>query len=147
MMISMPRMLLAGVCLGLLAIVTTAGAQPSDNSHVSFNAGGLLPKKPNPRLPDLKAEPLAWPRLDPGAVLCQTEADLEKLTARRRGESVEGPIDCQIIRVATAVSIIQRKGPGREEVKTADPTSDGLTGWTDAWLPDKRAIGATPVSR
>lgn len=146
-MISMPRMLLTGAFLGMLAVTTPAGAQPPNDSNVSFNPGGLLPKKPAPGLPDVKAQPLAWPRLDPGAVLCRTQADLEKLGARRHGELVDGPIDCKIIRVATAISIVQRNGPGRAEVKTSDPRSDGVTGWTDAWLPDKRAIGATSVSR
>jgi hypothetical protein len=145
-MISIRRTLMIGTCLGALAMATPVGAQPSD-SNVSFNAPGLLPKKPRPGLPDVKAQPLAWPRLDAGAVLCRTEADLDKLGARRRGESVEGQIDCQIVRAATAISILQRNGPGRAEVKTTDPRSDGVTGWTDAWLPDKGAVGTTSVSR
>jgi hypothetical protein len=145
-MISMPRMLLIGACVGALATATPASAQPND-SNVSFDAGGLLPKKPRPGLPDVKAQPLAWPRLDPGAVLCRTEADLDRLGARRRGETVDGPIDCQIIRAATAVSIVQRNGPGRAEVKVSDPRADAASGWTDAWLPDKGTVGATSVSR
>ena len=145
-MISLPRMLLIGACLGTLAIAAQAGAQPS-NSDVSFDAGGLLPKKPKPGLPDVKAQPLAWPRLDPGAVMCRTEADLEKLAARRSGETVDGSIDCQIIRAATAISIVQRKGPGKSEVKTSDPKAGNVTGWTDAWLPDKAPSGATSASR
>jgi hypothetical protein len=161
--ISMSRMLLAGACLGIfclaaLAIATPAGAQPSGaqpsgaqpsgDSNVPFDAGSLLPKKPKlSGSPDVRAQPLAWPRLDPGAVICRTEADLDRLGARRRGEPVDGPIDCQIIRAATAVSIVQRKGPGRAEVKTSDPKADALTGWTDAWLPDKGKVGATSVLR
>jgi hypothetical protein len=151
-MISIPRMLLIGAnlmigaSLGTLAIATPAGAQPKD-SNISLDAGGLLPKKPKPGLPDVKAQPLAWPRLDPGAVLCRTEADLDKLGARRRGETVEGSIDCQIVRAATAISIVQRAGPGRTEVKTSDPKVDAVSGWTDAWLPAKGTVGATSVSR
>lgn len=136
---------MVGACLGTLAIVTPAGAQRSGES--SFDPFGLSSKKAAPAPPDVKPQPLAWPRLDPGAVLCRTEADLDKLAARRHGESVEGPIECQIIRAATAISIVQRKGPGRAEVRTSEPGSDGVTGWTDAWLPDKRAVGATSVSR
>jgi hypothetical protein len=146
-MIAMPRMLLASALLGTLALfgtlglATPAGAQSSD-SDVSFDAGALLPKKPKPGLPDVKAQPLAWPRLDPGAVLCRTEADLEKLAARRSGEVVSGSIDCQIIRAATAISIVQRKGPGKAEVKISDAKADGTSGWTDAWLPDKAPVSA-----
>ena len=94
-------------------------AQPS-NSDISFDPGALAVKKPKPGLPDVKPQPLAWPRLDPGAVLCRTEADLEKLAARRSGQTVNGAIDCQIIRAATAISIVQRKGLGRVEVKISD---------------------------
>jgi hypothetical protein len=135
-----------GACLGALAIATIpAGAQPND-SNISF-ASGLLAKKPKPGLPDVKAQPLAWPRLDPGAVLCRTEGDLDRLGARRRGEAVDGPVDCNIIRAATAISVLMRKGPGRVEVKTTDPKVDAVTGWTDAWLPEKGPSGATSASR
>ena len=139
------RMLLVGACLGTLAMTPPAGAQPND-SNVSFDAGGLLAKKPQQRLPDVAAQPLAWPRLDPGAVVCRTEADLDKLGERRHGQHVDGPIDCQIVRAATAISIVQRSGPGRTEVKASDPKAD-WSGWTDAWLPEKGNVGATSVSR
>jgi hypothetical protein len=154
----MPRTLLAGACLGIfclaaLAAATPAGAQPygarpSGDSNVPFDAGSLVPKKPKlSDSPDVRSQPLAWPRLDPGAVICRTEADLDRLGAHRRGEAVDGPIDCQIIRTTTAISIVQRKGPGRAEIKTADPKMDAMTGWTDAWLPDKGKVGATSVLR
>ena len=134
-MISTPRMLLIGACLGILAIAGPAEAEVPSN--VTLDAPGLLIKKPKPGLPDVKAQPLAWPRLDPGAVLCRTPEDLQRLSARRRGESVDGPVDCQIIRAATAISIIQRNGPGMAEVKATDPRIADITGWTDAWLPEK----------
>jgi hypothetical protein len=147
---AMLRMLAVGACLGTSCLITPAGAQPPappTDSNIKFDAPGFLVKKPTPGLPDVKAQPLAWPRLDPGAVLCRTEEDLERLGARRRGETVDGPIDCQIIRAATAVSIVQRRGPGRSEVRASDPRAAGMTGWTDAWLPDKGKVGATSVSR
>jgi hypothetical protein len=147
-MMSKPRSLLIGACLVALAIATPAVAQPPNDSNVSFDAGGLLPKKPKPSgLPDVKAQPLAWPRLDPGAVICRTEADLAKLGARRSGEQVEGPIDCQIVRSATPISIVQRKGPGQVEVMISGSKTDTVTGWTNAWLPDKGTVGATSVTR
>ena len=144
-MISMPRMLLIGACLGTLALVTPVKAQPT-NSDVTFDPGALGIKKPKPGLPDVRAQPLAWPRLDPGAVLCRTEADLQRLAARRAGEAVDGTIDCQIIRTPTAISIVQRNGPGRVEVQISGAKADS-SGWTDAWLPDKAPSGATSASR
>ncbi|HET6606816.1 MAG TPA: hypothetical protein VFG62_09120 [Rhodopila sp.] len=109
---------------------------PDTDSHVQFDAPGFLPKKGRSGLPNVKASPLAWPRLDRGSVLCRSEEDLSRLAARRRGQSVEGPIDCQIVRAATGVSILRRQGPGMTEVQTNDPNAGG-TGWTDAWLPER----------
>lgn len=132
-MTTIPRILLIAVCAGGMAF---SAARAADDSNVSFDAPGFVIKKPKPGLPDVKAQLLAWPRLDPGAVLCRSEADLNRLGLRRAGESVDGPIDCQIIRAATGVSIVQRKGPGKTEVTTGDAKTQA-SGWTDAWLPEK----------
>jgi len=139
---SMPKLLLIGACLGALTITLPATAQPPSDSNISFDAPGFLIKKPKPGLPDVRAQPL-----DPGATLCRTQEDLEKLGARRRGEPVDGPIDCQIIRAATAIAIVGRNGPGRTEIKSSDPKAPPLSGWTDAWLPAKGPTGTTSVSR
>lgn len=143
-MTPMHKCLTLAACLAVLAAATPAGAQSPD-SNVSFQSG-LLPKKPKPGLPDVKPQPLAWPRLDAGAVLCRSEDDLSRLAQRRSGEAVDGPVDCQVIRAATPITIVQRKGPGLTEVKpsTAQPMDSG---WTDAWLPDKAPIRATSASR
>jgi hypothetical protein len=136
------------LAVGLVAVTIGAGpsgAQPSD-SNVSLNAPGLLVKKPKPGLPEVKAQPQAWPRLDPGAVLCRSEFDLSKLAQRRSGETVDGPVDCQIVRAATPITIVQRAAPGRTEVKVTDGPSTG-SGWTDAWLPEKAPKGTTAAAR
>jgi len=135
-------LVLAGVVLVLP--VGAAMAQPSD-SNIFLDAPGLLPKKPKAGLPDVKAQPLAWPRLDPGAVLCRSEDDLRRLVARRSGQVVDAPVDCQVVRQPTGISIVQRVGPGTVEVRTNDPAAGGL-GWTDAWLPDRAPIRATSAS-
>jgi hypothetical protein len=129
------KRLLIVVLLGTLAMATPCVAQ-SDDSNVFLNAPLLLNKKPKPGAPDVKAQPLAWPRLDAGAVLCRSEADLLKLAQRRRGEVVSGPVDCQILRTVTPITIVQRKAPGLTEVQTSDPKAGGA-GWTDAFLPAK----------
>ncbi len=120
----------------LVAMPAFAQTPPETDSHVHLDAPALIPKKKSTGLPDVKAQPLAWPRLDRGAVICRSESDLSRLAARRRGELVDGPVDCQIIRAATGVSIVRRQGPGMTEVQTNDPSAGG-SGWTDAWLPDK----------
>jgi hypothetical protein len=51
-----------------------------------------------------------------------------------------------VIRAATAISIIQRKGPGMTQISTTDPAAGGA-GWTDAWLPDRAPVRATSVAR
>lgn len=135
-------LMFAAAALATALSATAARADDAD-SNVKFQSG-LLAKKPAPGLPDVKPQPQAWPRLDPGAVLCRTAGDLDRLSARRHGEAVDGPVDCQVIRNPTAVSITQRNGPGRTEVKlTAAKTDD--TGWTDAWLPAK-APSAVPAA-
>lgn len=114
----------------ILVIAGSAQAQMLDPS--------LSHEKP-PTAPAVKPQPLAWPRLDSGAVLCRTEDDLNRLARRRSGESVDGAIDCQVIRHATPITIVHRKGP-RTEVST---NVSGImpAGWTDAYLPDKAPPG------
>ncbi len=143
-MTSTQKILTAIACIGTLAVAAPAEAQPSD-SNVSFESG-LLIKKPKPGAPDVKAQPLAWPRLDAGAVLCRSEDDLSRLARRRSGQPVDGPVDCQVVRAPTPITIVQRKTPGQTEVKptTGQPWNDG---WTDAWLPDKAPVTATSTSR
>lgn len=140
---SMTKILLIAACAGTM--VFAADAQPRD-SNISLDAPGFLIKKPPPGAPDVRAQPLVWPRLDQGAVLCRSEADLIKLGQRRSGDAVDGPIDCQIIRAATGITIVQRNGPGRTEVTTTNSAAPE-TGWTDAWLPAKVPSGATSATR
>jgi hypothetical protein len=138
---------LLAACLALAVPAAVARAQdPFGNENVKFRSGLLEKKGSGPGLPDVKAQPQAWPRLDPGAVICRSEADLSRLAARRRGEPVQGPVDCQLIRVAAGIKIIQRKGPGMTQVSTNDPAAGGA-GWTDAWLPEKAPANATSASR
>jgi hypothetical protein len=144
-MMSTKHFLIIAACLAMVANAAPAAAQSPD-SNVSFQSGLLQKKAKAAGLPDVKAQPLAWPRLDAGAVLCRSEADLIRLAQRRSGEAVDGAVDCQIIRLATPITIVQRNGPGRTEVKPSESQPMDL-GWTDAWLPDKAPTRATSASR
>ncbi|GEM_PF-1407556 len=136
-MTSMPKILLAAVCAGTVVFAAQSRADDNgNNDNIKFDAPGFTIKKPTKGAPDVKAQPLAWPRLDPGAVLCRSEDDLNRLGLRRSGETVDGPVDCQIIRAATGIVIVRRKGPGKTEVTTGDAKGSS-SGWTDAWLPEK----------
>ncbi len=121
----------------LLALValTHPALAVDDDSRVRLSAPGLIGKQGPQRAPDVKASPQAWPRLDPGAFLCRTEADLARLAARQNGDPVDGPVNCQPVRVATAIQIVQRAGPGRTEVRVSDKPN--VSGWTNAWLPER----------
>ena len=147
-MTSLQRNLSAAAVAGLLVIATGALAQqpPPSDSNIKFSAPGLLPKKPPPGLPEARGPLQAWPRLDPGAVLCRTEDDLERLAARHRGEPVNGTIGCQIMRAATPITVIQRKSPGKTEVRTNNPDAGG-SGWTDVWLPERAPPGTSSALR
>ena len=146
-------------CLLAVAIAFAAGsaaAQTTTPSGVGDGAYGSLAgtagshrqnrpgdsgDKPKAKAPlaEVKMAPDPWPRLDPGAVFCRTEADLRlhlsAVAARLDGSSsryAEAP-GCRVIRTRTAVSVVSREGPGRTQVKLSDET-----GWTDAFLPDKK---------
>jgi hypothetical protein len=127
-----------GAAFLIAGLVLPVGAM----AQVIIDAPSITGRKtPDARLPDVKPAPLAWPRLDPGAVLCRTEGDLERLAARRQGEEGTGPADCRLVNGPTAVTIMQRRGPGRTQVRLTDAPT--ISGWTDVWLPDKAPVGAT----
>ena len=125
-------------CVGVGLMMAALLAGPA-TAQIILDAPGFTAKKPEARMPDVKASPLAWPRLDPGAVMCRNEADLDRLAARRLGQEA-GPADCRQISKATAVTIMQRRGAGRTQVRLTDAPT--VTGWTDVWLPEK-----APASR
>jgi hypothetical protein len=126
-----------------LALVAIPGVGASAQ-NVILDAPALMKQKAKPGLPDVRVPAAAWPRLDPGAVLCRSEDDLARLAANRTGAGGGGPADCRIINVPTAIQIVARRGPGRTEVQVTGGTSQ--VGWTDAWLPDKAPASARSAS-
>jgi hypothetical protein len=133
-----PLFVLAGAAVAQSQSPTQPAA-PND-SNLSF--AGVIAKQPaKPKAPDVPAPPSAWPRLEPGAVICRSEDDLLHRAALLRGEPA-GPADCRPITVPTAIQIVHRAGPGRTEIKV---TAHDETGWTDAWLPGTPPPGRTPT--
>ena len=130
-----PPLLLA---ILLLALASLPASAQSANDNIIFDAPGLLGKKSDKKLPDVKAAPQAWPRLDPGSAICRTAEDLSRLAANRAHTDGGGRADCQIVHVATAVTVVQRLAPSRTQIRLTDqPTA---MGWTDVWLPEKAPI-------
>lgn len=138
---SVARLWLLAAPLFVAAVPAMAQIRPPSDSNLNF--GGMLAKKtPQATVPDVPAPPSAWPRLDPGAVLCRSADDLTRRAAIMRGEQA-GPADCRPISQPTAIQIVQRAGLGRTEVKL---TGRDETGWTDAWLPATPPPGSTPIA-
>lgn len=122
-----------------LAAVPLSWADPPPR----VNYGGMLAKTPEkPKAPDVAAPPAVWPRLDTGAVVCRTQADLQRHAAAMLGQAT-GPADCRLTNHATAINIVARYGPGQTEVSI---TGTGETAWTDAWLPANPPPGSTTAA-
>lgn len=125
--------------VALIALLAVSGpsvlAPPVQAQGIYLDAPGLLLKKaPPPPPPDVKPPPGIWPRLDPGAVLCRSEGDLDRVAANRSGGPGGGAVDCRIVREPTGVTILRRSG-GRSQVRLiGQPNAEG---WTDVWLPEK----------
>ena len=118
-------------------VVFAGIVSPALAQHVILDAPGFLQGKPKPGPAPVRAPTLVWPRLDPGAVVCQTEDDLDRHAANmvaRVSGGEQQTANCRVIGQTVGIKIVNREGPGRTQVQLAG--SDG-TGWTDAWLPDK----------
>jgi hypothetical protein len=111
-----------------LALIYPASAQ------VVWDMPGIVVPKVNIDRAPPPARLDVWPRLDPGAVICKTQGDLQRLAEARRGVAGERP-KCQLIQTPTAVAIVKRAGPGQTEVTLTNQNS--LDSWTDAYLPDR----------
>jgi hypothetical protein len=130
--------MLSGVSRIILFAALATCLVPAASAQVILDAPGLIPKKKDPGPPPPRAPAAVWPRLDPGSVLCHTQDDLDRhaanMTARVSGGETQAA-DCRIISQATGIQILSRQGLGRTQVKLSVPGD--VTGWTDAWLPDK----------
>ena len=80
---------------------------------------------------------ISGPRLEPGAVLCHSEQDLQhRGEVNRRivdGEPDPGDplLGCRLINQERGVEVVSRPGLGRVQVKVKP---NGEVGWTDAFV-------------
>jgi hypothetical protein len=104
-----------------------AGRRSSQQQQGATQAPPLLPTLPE-----------VWPRLDPGAVLCVSSADLLRYQTWLEGlagTSDVRPPNCQTVTQATPIKILDHDGPSRTRVVATDDSHQ--TGWTNAYLPAK----------
>jgi hypothetical protein len=136
------RSVLLAAPLALAASPALAQSGPPNDSNVHL--GGMLNPHAGEKAaaPPVTAPPAAWPRLDPGAIVCATHEDLVRHAAMMQGEKVAAP-DCRQLNQTVAIKILSRTGPGATEVQF---DGSGQTGWTDAWLPANPPLSSVPVS-
>ncbi len=96
-------------------------------------------KQAAPKLPPIALKPDPRQRLDAGALLCGTEAQLEQheaaVAARLDGREALEPAGCHFVRSLTPVDVVDRHGQARTQVRLAGQTEQ--LGWTDAVVRDK----------
>ncbi len=141
-----PRALTLACALTLLPCL--AGAQtirggPTSTPGLGNGNRAAIPPSPSPEI--TTGRPDTRPQLNAGAVLCSSQDDLERylaiLAAKAAGETPPAgpPLKCQRVTESAPVQVVERRGQARTEVKIAGKTTlTGQTGWTDAWLPDRR---------
>ena len=141
--------LLILACVALLSVPAPALAQPAPDpgtggqglgGHGGHHGGGRRQRGPQAAaLAPLPPVHDPWPRLDAGALLCGTEAELQQhqasILARFGGRDAAEPLGCRIVRAMTAVTVVDRHGPARTEVRL--PGQPEQLGWTDAIMPEE----------
>jgi hypothetical protein len=123
----------------LMAAPRVALAQQPDDS----DAGGP-PHRHGPASHDSDASRLPQPkppprqRLDAGALLCHTEAQLRQhqaaIVARISGGDAPEPSGCHIVRDMVPVTVVARHGTSVTEVQLHKEPEE--VGWTDAVVRD-----------
>lgn len=134
------RTLLLLACAALLADPAAGWAQSAGGSGRGGrrgDRGGGPAQAEAPLNVPVAAKPPRT-RLEAGALLCRTEEDLQghqaAVAARLDGHPTQEPGGCHRLSAVTAVSIVERHGPARTEVRLPDPAE--TVGWTDAVVPN-----------
>jgi hypothetical protein len=111
-------------------------SEPAPYSRI--NPDAATPNRPPPVSTLVPTRGVSGPRLEVGAVVCRTQADLQH-RAQVQSQIANGNPDpgdpmvgCRLMNQVRGVEILSRAGLGRVEVKLKP---SGETGWTDAYLP------------
>ena len=124
----------------VMALVVPRASHAQMGGH-GRHGGRQSATQTTPAPPPLPAGPVVWPRLDPGAMLCQTRDALTDEQNRLRDNNSADPASgCRIVQDPTAIKILERDGPGQTQVALTG--QGGETGWTNAFLPAEGPPGA-----
>ena len=124
-----------------MAAAHEASAQSRGRGRGTPRSGSeenLPPSVPPPVSTLSPTRGIAGPRLEPGAVLCGTEQDLQHRgeVNRRIADGEADPGDpltgCRLVRQERGVEVLARHGLGRVQVKVKP---NGEVGWTDVYVP------------
>jgi hypothetical protein len=138
------------VSLVLLSAALPAFAQ--DSTPSAFRLGDYGDSKQRNQAPQPKAgayndpspihlQGLRWPWLEPGAIVCNSQAALDHYHAdlAARLEGAPAPTlapGCRRLARRTSIDVADRLGPATVEVRLNNDSKQ--TGWTDAYLPTQR---------
>ena len=132
------RTLLLAACAVLLVGPSAGWAQAGGGGSGRRGEQAKVPAQPEAPLNVPVAAKPPRVRLDAGALLCRTEDDLQghqaAVAARLDGHPTQEPGGCHRLSAVTAVSVVERHGPARTEVRLPGPAE--TVGWTDAVVPN-----------
>ena len=130
---------LAGPALAQMGMGTGGGMAGTAGPSGAGRPSGQGPARAAPPPPPV-ASPEVWPRLDPGAVFCRSAEDLRahEAAAANPGMDRRTP-GCVTVGRMTGIRILSRQG-NVTQVEVVGPRPQ--TGWTDAWLPERRGTAA-----
>ncbi len=131
----MRRTVLVAIAV-VCALASADGARAQRRQH--DDTDDKLPPSVPPALSTLPpTRGISGPRLEPGAVLCRSELDLQHRAEvnRRSADNVPDPgnplENCHLLSRASGVEVVDKHGLGRTEVKVKP---SGELGWTDAYV-------------
>lgn len=137
----------AGIVLAASVVLTASPASAQSAAPGGRHHGGSQAQQPQSPIATptstTRATLESWPRLDPGAVLCDSAEDLQQ-----RAKALDAALDghnrpvmtpgCTMLQARTPVDVLDRSTLGSTQVRVR---SSGATGWTDVWLPDRPPTG------
>jgi hypothetical protein len=121
-----------------------SGAQPSMGGSMGHHGHRNRQQDAAPGQAPRISEPTLHPdprqRLDVGALVCDTEAELRQhqtaIMARIAGHDAPEPAGCRLVQEMVAVSVVDRHGPARTQVRLRGQAEQ--VGWTDAVIRDEQ---------